>query len=482
MQIKIETMDVPTDHYIDGKRVGGAATFEVRTPIDNSVLGSCAAGDKDLVDRAVKAANAAFDIWAGAGAMTRGTVLRRFAQGIRDNNAALSIVESTDNGGLRHAISAHMIERSARNIDFFALQAEQLGHEIVFGGDNADMVVYEPAGVAALITPWNGPLMLSSWKLGPALAAGNTVVLKPPELAPLSCSLLATLAEEAGMPPGVFNVVHGDGAVVGQALADHPGIARISFTGSPQTGRKIAAAAAANLTPVSLELGGKSPFVVFASADLDAAAATVARQYFNAGQVCLAGTRVLAERTIAELLLEKIREKVGLMRVGDPRDEKTSVGPLISSRQLERVQGFVDRACAEGAEVLFGGGRHSAGELYFEPTLLAPVSQQSEIVQNEVFGPVLTWQVFVDEDEAITLANDTIYGLAAVIFTGSLTQADRVGKAISAGTVWVNSFFVRNLAAPFSGFRNSGVGVEGGNHSFNFYCNIKNLSINSASF
>ncbi|OAF18809.1 aldehyde dehydrogenase family protein [Bradyrhizobium neotropicale] len=480
--MKIETVSVPTDHYINAKRVSGSAGFEVRTPIDNSILGACAAGDGDLVDRAVGAARAAFRAWAEAGAVARGVVLRRFAQRIRENNAALSIVESVDNGGLRHAIAAHIIERSAQNIEFFAGRAEHIGGEMVPGSTNTDIVAYEPAGVAALITPWNGPLMLSTWKLGPALAAGNTVVLKPPELAPLSCSLLANLAEEAGVPPGVFNVVHGDGSVTGQALADHPGISRISFTGSPQTGRKVATAAATNLVPVSLELGGKSPFVVFASADLDAAATTAARQYFNAGQVCVAGTRVLAERSIAESLLEKIREKVGAMRVGDPRDERTSVGPLISARQFERVKGFVDRARAQGAEVLFGGRQHSAGELYFEPTLLAPVSQKSEIVQNEVFGPVLTWQIFDDEAEAVTLANDTVYGLAAVIFTGDAAQGERVGKAIVAGTVWVNSFFVRNLAAPFGGFRMSGVGVEGGDHSFDFFCNIKNLSINSASF
>ena len=480
--IKIETVDVPTDHYIGGERVRGTSSFDVRTPIDNSVLGSCAVGNGELIDRAVQAAREAFGPWARAGSAARGAVLRRFAQRIRDSKAALSIVESVDNGGLRHAIAANIIERSARNIEFFAVRAEELGSERAEGGANSDTVVYEPAGVAALITPWNGPLMLSTWKLGPALAAGNTVVLKPPELAPLSCSLLATLAEEAGVPPGVFNLVHGDGAVAGQALADHPSISRISFTGSPQTGRKVAAAAGVNLVPVSLELGGKSPFIVLASSDLDAAAATVARQYFNAGQVCLAGTRVLAERSIAEPLLDKIRGRVDAMRVGDPRDERTSVGPLISSRQFERVKGFVDRARVEGAEVLFGGQPHSAGELYFQPTLIAPVSQRSEIVQNEVFGPVLTWQIFDDEEEAITLANDTAYGLAAVVFTGDLSQADRVGRAISAGTVWVNSFFVRNLAAPFGGFRMSGVGVEGGNRSFDFYCNVKNLSVNSASF
>ncbi|UGY16265.1 aldehyde dehydrogenase family protein [Bradyrhizobium septentrionale] len=480
--MKIETVYVPTDHYIDGKRVSGSASFEVRTPIDNSVLGTCAGGNKDLIDRAVEAARAAFHTWGKASAVARGVVLRRFAQRIRANKAALSIVESTDNGGLRHAIAAHMIERSAQNIEFFAARAEHIGGEVVPGSTNTDIVTYEPAGVAALITPWNGPLMLSTWKLGPALAAGNTVVLKPPELAPLSCGLLASLAEEAGVPPGVLNVVHGDGTVTGQALADHPGISRISFTGSPQTGRKVATAAAANLVPVSLELGGKSPFVVFSSADLDAAAATAARQYFNAGQVCLAGTRILAKRSIAQSLLEKIREKVGAMRIGDPRDESTSIGPLISARQFERVKGFVDRARAQGAEVLFGGRQHSAGELYFEPTLLAPVSQKSEIVQNEVFGPVLTWQTFDEEAEAITLANDTTFGLAAVIFTGDPAQAERVGKAIVAGTVWVNSFFVRNLAAPFSGFRLSGVGVEGGNRSVDFYCNVKNLSIDNASF
>jgi 5-carboxymethyl-2-hydroxymuconic-semialdehyde dehydrogenase len=299
------------------------------------------------------------------------------------------------------------------------------------------------------------------------------VVLKPPEWAPLSCSMLAELACEAGVPAGVFNVVQGLGPEAGQALVEHPGVDRVSFTGSVATGRKVAAAAAHNLTPVSLELGGKSPLLVFADADLDEAAKTVAAQFNNAGQVCLAGTRVLVEESIEQDFRRRVLQAAAAFVVGDPRERGVRVGPLIHPRQLERVHGFVERALACGAVPLLGGGRHERGGLYYQPTILDGVAQDSEVVQNEVFGPVLTWQRFASEREAIELANGTRYGLAATLYTRDAARAVRVADAIVAGTVWVNCYFVRDLEAPFGGARESGVGREGGHHSFDFFCDVK---------
>jgi len=294
--------------------------------------------------------------------------------------------------------------------------------------------------------------------------------------------LIADLAAEAGVPAGVLNVVQGIGEEAGAALAAHPDIDRLSFTGSTDTASLIGASCARSLTPVSFELGGKSPFIICADADLDAAAQTAAGQYFNAGQVCLAGTRILVDAKVADEFQAKFRAAVSQLTVGDPRDRNTRIGPLITPEHFKRVEGFVDRALQAGVKPVWGGHRHSAGALYFEPTLLNGVSQEMEIVQREVFGPVLTWQTFRDEEEAIRLGNGTNYGLAAVIFSKSEERAMRLAKRIVAGTVWVNCFFVRELAAPFGGSRNSGIGREGGNWSFDFYCDVKNIAAMKGSF
>jgi 5-carboxymethyl-2-hydroxymuconic-semialdehyde dehydrogenase len=279
----------------------------------------------------------------------------------------------------------------------------------------------------------------------------------------------------------VFNVVQGTGALAGQPLVAHRGVDRVSFTGSNATGRAVARAAASNLVPVSLELGGKSPFLVFADADLDDAAATVAAQFHNAGQVCLAGTRVLVEDAIEGEFRRRVLKAVEGCIVGDPRTKGVRVGPLIHPRQLERVEGFVNRAVAAGATVLCGGPGHACTGLYYPPTLLTGIAQDAEIVQNEVFGPVLTWQKFATEARAIHLANDTPYGLAAVLYTGDSARAERVAAAIVAGTVWVNCYFVRDLEAPFGGAKHSGIGREGGRYSFDFFCDVKNVSVKHGS-
>ncbi|MDE2978684.1 MAG: aldehyde dehydrogenase family protein [Acidobacteriota bacterium] len=346
-------------------------------------------------------------------------------------------------------------------------------------GGERTTVRHDPAGVVAVSTPWNAPFMLATWRVGPALAAGNTVVLKPPEWAPLTCSLLGDLAEEAGLPPGVLNIVHG-GPETGALLTGHAGVDRIAFTGSPATARTVGAAAAAELTPVSFELGGKSPFLVFADADLEAAARTAAYQYDNSGQVCLAGTRLLVERSCLDAFMERFLAEVEAIRVVDPRDAETTYGPLIHPRALARVEAHVEKALAQGAALRFGG--EGSGGLYYPPTLFADVPPGADILREEVFGPVLTLQAFEDDDEAIALAESTDYGLAAMIFTGDEARAGRLSRRISAGTIWVNCFYVRDLETPFGGTKHSGIGREGGRHSFDFYCDVKTVCERTAAF
>ncbi len=473
---KIAGVDISTASYIGGKRVESKRTFDTCSPIDGSHLASVSAAATGEVDSAGAAARRAFPGWAALGPEGRLPILKRFARVIRDHARELSAVETADNGSLLMGNLARVMPRAALNIEFFADWAMRLGHQEIDSPDVVNHIRFDPAGVAALITPWNAPFMLTTWKVGPALAAGNTAVVKPPEWAPLTCSMMADLASEAGVPPGVLNVVQGIGEEAGAALAAHPDIDRLSFTGSTDTARLIGMSAARSLTPVSFELGGKSPFIVCADADLDAAAQTAAGQYIGAGQVCLAGTRILADAKIADEFQARLRTAAGHMTVGDPREKTTRVGPLITPEHYRRVEGFVERALKSGVKPLWGGHRDRAGELYFEPTLLAGVTQESEIVQREVFGPVLTWQTFRDDDEMLRLANGTRYGLAAMIFSRDRERAMRIARRVVAGTVWINCFFVRELAAPFGGSRDSGIGREGGNWSFDFYCDVKNIA------
>lgn len=474
-------VSVSTDHWIGGRRVGAAERFDVISPIDGRSIGSVAAGTAEDVDRAVAAARAAFPAWAALGPDGRAPILHRFAELVLERVDDLAAVECEDNGSLLIGLRKRVVSRAAHNISFFADRALDLCH--VIEHDAVDNHVrYDPAGVAALITPWNAPLMLTTWKLGPALAAGNTVVVKPPEWAPMTCSLLADLAAEAGVPSGVLNVVQGIGEVAGAALVAHPDVDRISFTGSTPTAKAIGVAAAQNLTPVSFELGGKSPLVVLDDADLDLAAQTIAGQYTNAGQVCLAGTRIIVDRSIEEELASRVRAAAAQITVGDPRDLATRVGPLIHPVHFDRVQGFVDRATAAGGEAVWGGGRHERGGLYFEPTMFSGIGREDEIFRAEVFGPVLTWHGVDGVDEAVEVANDQDYGLAATLFGRDAARTSHVAERLVAGTAWVNCFFVRDLEAPFGGARNSGIGREGGIWSFDFFCDVKNIAIKHGSF
>lgn len=480
--VAVSGVEVSLDHWIGGARVTSANRFPNASPIDGADLGAVAAGGADEAAMAVEAAAAAFPEWAALGPQGRLPILHRFAEGILARANDIAAVETADNGSLLAGNLHRMVPRAAQNISFFAEWALGLNDHAIDHPEVVNNVRYDPSGVAALITPWNAPFMLTTWKVGPALAAGNTVVIKPPEWAPLSCALLGEIAAAAGVPAGVLNVLQGIGEEAGDALVNDPRLARISFTGSPETARIIGQAAARSITPMSSELGGKSPFIICDDADLEAAAQTVAGQYINAGQVCLAGTRILVEASIAERFLELVRAAVGQMVVGDPRLPATRVGPLIHAEHFARVAGFVERAKQGGAEVLWGGERDSAGALFFQPTMFAGVSTDDEIAQSEVFGPVLTWQTFTDDDEVIALANGTKYGLAGTLFCGNEARAMRIAERVVAGTLWVNCFFVRDLSAPFGGSRISGIGREGGTHSFDFYCDIKNIAVRKGSF
>ena len=477
---EVAGVPVNTDHFINGERLSSADRFEDISPIDGRVLAEVASAGPDEAAAAVEAAESAFEGWATLGPDGRRPFLDRLAELIDENVERIAAVECEDMAMLLESLRARVISRGARNYRAYAELAAAYTERAWSSNGTANRVIRMPAGPAVVITPWNAPFMLSTWKTAPALAAGCTVVLKPAEWSPLSCSLLADLTVEAGLPSGVFNVLQGLGEQAGAALTSNPDARRISFTGSPETARAIGRAAAANLVPFTGELGGKGPLLVFADADLDDAADRAAKMYDDGGQVCLAGTRLLVDAQIAGEFMERFRANVDAHVPGDPRQPDTTLSPLIHPDHLARVEGFVERARAAGDEIVFGGHRSELGGpggLWYEPTLIRPASNDSEVVQNEVFGPVLTLQEFTTEEEAVELANSTAYGLSGIVCTQSASRAERVGRAIRAGTTWVNAFLVRDLTAPFGGMGISGIGREGGDYALDFYSDLKTLQI-----
>ena len=428
-------------------------------------------------DKAVSAAVTASAEWADLGVEGRAEYLHKLADLIDENTEMLAMIECLDMAMLLESLEARVIHRGAENFRNYADLA--VGHvEREWASKGTENKVQRmPAGPAVIITPWYASWLLSTWKIAPALAAGNPVILKPAEWSPLSASLLADLADEAGFPPGVLNVVQGFGDEVGAALVGDKRVRRISFTGSPETARHIGEAAARNIVPFTAELGGKGPFVVFADSDLGAAAKKAAGQFDDSGQVCLAGTRLLVEDSVADEFWDLFMTYTDKHVLGDSRSPSTTISPLIHPDHLARVDGFVNRARDAGDKVLRGGQRHGESGLWYEPTVIAPESNDSEIVQREVFGPVLTYQTFANEEEAVRLANSTRYGLSAIVYTGSRERAERVGRDIRAGTVWVNTFLVRDLTAPFGGCRLSGIGREGGDYALDFHSDLKTLQI-----
>jgi betaine-aldehyde dehydrogenase/5-carboxymethyl-2-hydroxymuconic-semialdehyde dehydrogenase len=478
LHTSIDGISVPTGHLIDGQWVGSPTTFESRSPLDwdGGPLAQVARGDASTAEAAVGAAVRGFETWGRTTAAERAEVLHRLADLIDAHTDEIAHVECLDMGFLEESMKLRLVARGAVNFRTYAdLVADHEERRWDAKGMN-NHVERMPAGPAVVITPWNAPFMLSTWKLAPALAAGNTVIHKPAEWSPLSAGLLAALAVEAGIPPGAYNLVQGIGEEVGAALVADPRVRRITFTGSPSTARHIGRAAAENLVPFTAELGGKGPLIVFADADLDAAAHRAASQFDDSGQVCLAGTRLLVEASIRDEFLERFHRHTDDLVLGDSRNPATHIAPMAHPEHRDRVHAFVERARANGDRIV-RGGRPIDGSLHYEPTLIEPRSNDSEIVQHEVFGPVLTLQTFADEADAIRLANSTMYGLSAIVFTGSRVRAERMGREIRAGLVWVNTFLVRDLTAPFGGCKASGIGREGGDYALDFHADLKTVMI-----
>jgi len=462
-------------HFIGGKQVPSvhAATFGVADPVSNRVYAQVAAGGAEDVDRAVEAAATAFDAgpWPGMPARARAKVLGKIADAIESRADEIASMETFDTG-LPITQAKGQAARAAENFRFFA-DVIVAQHEDAFSSaGQLGYVLRKPVGVAGLITPWNTPFMLETWKLAPALASGCTVVLKPAEWTPLSASLLPAIMTEAGVPDGVFNIVHGIGEDAGAALVAHPRVPLISFTGETATGQIIMRSAADHLKGLSMELGGKSPCVIFADADLETAADSALFGVFSLnGERCTAGSRILAERAVYDSLVATLAARAARITVGPPSDPATEIGALVHPEHYERVLSYVRLGVREGARLVAGGTRPAGlpDGNYLAPTVFADVTPDMRIFQEEIFGPVVCVTPFDSEEEAIALANNTRYGLAAYIWTSDLRRAHRVAASVEAGMTWVNSHNVRDLRTPFGGVKASGLGREGGQHSIDFY-------------
>ncbi|WP_340537808.1 5-carboxymethyl-2-hydroxymuconate semialdehyde dehydrogenase [Nocardioides sp. GXZ039] len=469
--------DLPAQvrHLIDGRLLDSSdgATFEVLDPVTNEVYLHAAAGGGTEIELAVAAANRALDRpeWADLTARRRAGILTRMADEIEARGRRIAALETYDTG-LPITQTAGQAARAAENFRFFAdLIVGRHEEAYRVPGQQLNYVRRHPLGVAGLITPWNTPFMLESWKLAPALAAGCAVVLKPAEFTPLTASLWADIGDAAGLPPGVLNVVHGLGESAGEALVRHPAVPAISFTGESATGAHIFAAAAPELKALSMELGGKSPVVVFADADLPAALDAVVFGVFSLnGERCTAGSRVLVERAVYAEFCQRLAERAAAIRVGEPSDPETEVGALVHPEHLAKVLGYIEIGRSEG-RLVAGGGRpeHLPEGNFVAPTVFVDVEPRARIFQEEIFGPVVAVSPFDDVDEALRLANDTRYGLAAYLWTRDLDRAHRIAGSLEAGMVWVNSHNVRDLRTPFGGIKASGVGREGGARSLDFY-------------
>ncbi|MCA1591781.1 MAG: betaine-aldehyde dehydrogenase [Acidobacteria bacterium] len=470
---------------IDGQWMDAESgkTFETPNPATGKTLAEVAEADKADVDKAVAAARRAFEgKWSKMSARDRGRLLYKLSQLIESKSQELAALETADNGKPIRESAYVDLPQVAENFEYFAGFATKIeGETIPVPGQMFNYTLREPLGVCGQIIPWNFPLLMAAWKLAPALAAGNTVVLKPAEQTPVTAMELGKLIQEAGFPDGVVNIVPGFGETAGAALASHPGIDKIAFTGSTEVGKMIAHAAADNLTRVSLELGGKAPNIVFADANIEqAVSGAMMGIFFNQGQVCCAGSRLFLEESVKDEFLERFKERAGRIKVGDPMDKGTQMGPQVSSEQLGRIKGYVDIARGEGATVFVGGecpqleGDFQNG-YFFQPTIFSEVKNEMRVAQEEIFGPVVSVITFRDEDDLIRQANETLYGLSAGIWTQDITRAHRFAREIKAGTVWINTFNMFNAASPFGGYKQSGYGREMGKHALEMYTQVKSV-------
>ncbi len=468
----------------------GQETTATENPVTGGQLAALAEAQPEDVDAAVAAARAALEdpAWSGLRPRERAQLLFQLADAIEARLDEFAALEALDSGKpLRNATSVD-IPQAIDHLRYFAGWVTKIEGSTITS-NVGDYLIYtrrEPVGVCGLIVPWNYPLLLTMWKLAPALACGNTVILKPAEQTSLTALRLAELTCELDFPPGVVNVLTGRGEVTGAALAAHPGVDKISFTGSTEVGKSIAAAGAAHLTRVSLELGGKSPNVVFADADLDAAASGAAWGiFYNMGEDCCAGSRLFVQEQVFDEFLAKVTEVAQSIRVGDPFDEGSQLGPLVSSGHRARVTGYVDGAVSGGARVVAGGGRPvylpGTEGFYYAPTILTDVTDGARITREEVFGPVVVATPFTDDEHAVRVANDTVYGLAAGVWTQNLGRAHRFAHAVKAGTIWLNDYGPADAAAPFGGFKQSGYGREHGSEALNLFLETKSVWVNLAS-
>ena len=477
-------------NFVDGTFVEGSSTFDKFSPVDGGLVATVHEAGQETVDAAVRSARRALDgAWGRAPVQQRAALLRRIADVVERRADEFVAVEVRDTGKPTSLVRALDVARAAANFRAFADTISAEGSDSFLtdlpeGRQALNYAVRKPLGVVAVVVPWNLPLLLLTWKVAPALACGNAVVVKPSEETPASATLLAEVMVEAGVPSGAYNVVHGHGpGSAGEFLTSHSGIDGVTFTGETATGSAIMRAVAPRVRPVSFELGGKNAAVVFADTDLDAALEGLSRSVFlNTGQVCLGTERVYVERSIFAEVAAGLTEKTRQLRLGRPEDERTTTGPLISHAHRDKVRSYLDLAVSEGAEVLVGGGvpdlgAELQGGAWIEPTLWAGVDNSARVTREEIFGPVAALIPFDSEEEAIRLANDTDYGLAATVWTQNLERAHRVAHQMRVGMAWVNSWYLRDLRSPFGGFGLSGIGREGGRHSLHFYSEPTNVCV-----